>query len=116
MPRITKREADMSEAMVSIRRNGLLKFDRNAKAAFPRRGIEDGSFVDERTGRSTGRWLTPGERRALGETARPCPPPGEVDDFGGFLREIGIWTSEKRRYWARWWNRGAADHLIIRIK
>ena len=116
MPRITKREAEMSEAMVSIRRNGLVKFDNDAKAAFARRGIESVSFIDERTGRSTGRWLTPGERRALGETPRPCPSPGEVNDFGGFLREIGIRTSEKRRYRARWWNWRSADHLIIRIK
>jgi hypothetical protein len=27
MPRITKREPDMSEAMVSIRRSGMLKFE-----------------------------------------------------------------------------------------
>jgi hypothetical protein len=114
MPRITKREADMSEAMVSIRRNGVLKFDRGAKAAFARRGMESASFIDERTGRSTGRWLSPAERRDLGEKPRPCPPPGEVKDFGDFLREIGIKTSEKRRYRARWWN--ASNNLIVRIK
>jgi hypothetical protein len=104
----------MSEAMVSIRRNGLLKFDRNAKAAFARRGIECASFIDQRTGRSTGRWLTPAERRDLGETARPCPPAGEVKDFGGFLSEIGIRIGQNRRYRARW--SIASDHLIVRIK
>lgn len=115
MPRIDKHEPDMSEAMVSIRRSGALKFDRRAIAAFARRGIDFASFIDERTGRSTGRCLTSGERRALGEKARPCPPPGEVKDFGGFLREIGIKTREQRRYRARWWN-WASDHLIVRIK
>jgi hypothetical protein len=114
MPRINKRETDMSEAMVSIRRSGILKFDRNAKAAFARRGIKFASFIDERTGRSTGRSLAPAERRELGERAMPCPPPGEVKDFGDFLREIGIKTRESRRYRARWWS--ASDHLIIRIK
>jgi hypothetical protein len=115
MSHITKREADVSEAMVSIRRSGMLKFDRKAKAAFAGRGIESASFIDERTGRSTGRWLTPVERRDLGETARRCPPPGEVKNFGGFLREIGIRTRENRRYRARWWS-SSSDHLIIRIK
>lgn len=115
MPRIDKREPDMSEAMVSIRGDGTIGFDRNAVAAFSRRGIEYASFTDERTGRSTGRWLTSAERRALGEKARPCPPPGHVERFGDFLREIGTKTRESRRYRARWWN-WASDHLIVRIK
>lgn len=114
MPRIVEREPDMSEAMVSIRRSGTLRFDRRAIAAFARRGIEFASFIDERTGRSTGRWLTPAERRALGEKVRSCPLPGKIKDFGDFLREIGLKTSENRRYRARWWN--ASDHLIVRIK
>jgi len=114
MPRINKREADMSQAMVSIRRSGMLRFDRKAIAVFSRRGIEFASFTNERTGRSTGRCLTPAEKRALGEKARPYPPAGEIKHFGDFLGEIGIKTSEKRRYRARWWN--SSDHLIVRIK
>jgi hypothetical protein len=115
MPRIDKREPDMSEAMVSIRRDGTIGFDRNAVAAFCRRGIETASFTNERTGRSTGRWLTSAERRALGEKVLSAPGPGDIKDFGNFLREIGIKTSEKRRYRARWWN-SASHHLIVRIK
>jgi hypothetical protein len=115
MPRIDKRETDISEAMVSIRRDGTVKFDRMASAAFSRRGIQYASFTDERTGRSTGRWLTATERRALGEKPRPCPAPGEVKDFGSFLREIGIRTRENGRYRARWWS-SASRHLIVRIK
>jgi len=115
MPRIDKRETDMSEAMVSIRRDGTIRFDRRASAAFCRRGIQAVAFSDERTGRSTGRWLTPAERRALGEKPRPCPPPGEVKNFGSFLREIGIRTRENGRYRARWWS-SASHHLIVRIK
>jgi hypothetical protein len=114
MPRITIREADISEAMVSIRRNGRLKFDRDAKDAFAHRGIQCASFIDERTGLATGRSLTPLERRDLGEKARPCPPPGEVKDFNGFLREIGIRIRQNRRYRARW--SIAGRHLIVRIK
>jgi len=114
MPRITKREAEMSEAMVSIRRNGQLKFDRDAKHAFAQRGIEYASFIDERIGRSTGRRLIPAERRDLGENARPCPPPGEVKDFGAFLKEIGIRIRHTRRYRARW--SIAGRHLIVEIK
>ncbi len=115
MPKIDNREADMSEAMVSIRRDGSIRFDRKAAAAFSRRGIQYVAFSDERTGRSTGRWLTSAERRALGEKPRPCPLPGEVKNFGGFLREIGIRTRESRRCRARWWN-WASDRLIVRIK
>jgi hypothetical protein len=115
MPRITKREADISEAMVSIHSSGMLKFDRNAKAAFARRRIESASFIDERTGRATGRLLTSAERRDLGEKARRCTQPGEVKNFGDFLREIGIKTSENRRYRARW-SSTASHHLIVRIK
>jgi hypothetical protein len=115
MPRIDKREPDMSEAMVSIRRDGKIGFDRNAVAAFSRRGIEYASFTDERTGRSTGRCLTSAERRALGEKPRRCPPRGDVERFGDFLREVGITTRENRRHRARWWN-WASDYLIIRIK
>lgn len=114
MPRIDKREPDMSEAMVSIRRDGTIGFDRNAVAAFSRRGIEIAAFTNERNGRSTGRWLTPAERRALGEKVRSCPLPGKVKDFGDFLREIGMKTSENRRYRAHWWT--ASNHLIVTIK
>ena len=115
MPRIDKRETDMSEAMVSIRRDGTIRFDRRAVAAFSRRGIQYACFADDRSGRSTGRWLTPAERRALKEKARRCPPPGEVKDFGDFLREIGIRTRENRRYRARWWS-SVSYNLIVRIK
>lgn len=115
MPRISSREAEMSEAMVSIHRSGMLKFDRRAKAAFGRRGIKSASFIDERTGRSTGRWLTSAERQALGEKVRRAPRPGDIKDFGNFLREIGIRTRETRRYRARWW-RSASQNLIVRIK
>jgi hypothetical protein len=115
LPKIDKRETDMSEAMVSIRRDGTIKFDRKASTAFRRRGIQCTSFTDERTGRSTGRWLTSAERRALGEKPRPCPPPGEVKNFGGFLREIGIRTRKNGRYRARWLS-SASDNLIVRIK
>lgn len=115
MVNIDEREPHVSEAMVSIQRDGTIRFDRKASAAFCRRGIQYTSFLDERTGRSTGRWLTPAERRALGEKPRPCPPPGEVKNFGSFLREIGIRTRESRRYRARWWS-SASHHLIVRIK
>src|SRR5580698_8097300 len=114
MPRIDKREPEMSEAMVSIRRDGTIGFDRDAVAAFSRRGIETASFTDKRTGRSTGRWLTSAERRALGEKMR-TPRPGDIRHFGNFLREIGIRTRENRRYRARWW-RSASQNLIVRIK
>lgn len=115
MPRINKREPDMSEAMVSIRRDGTIEFDRNAVDAFSRRGIETASFTHERTGRSTGRWLTSAERQALGEKVLSAPRPGDIKDFGNFLREIGLKTREQRRYRARWWN-SASHHLIVRIK
>ena len=114
MGRIAESGIQMVEAMVSIRRDGTIGFDRNAVAAFSRRGIESASFIDERTGRSTGRWLTSGERRALGEKVPSAPRPGDIKDFGNFLREIGIKTRENRRYRARWWN--SSDHLIVRIK
>jgi hypothetical protein len=114
MPRINKREPDTSEAMVSIRRDGTIGFDHNAVAAFSRRGIESASFIDERTGRSTGRWLTSAERRALGEKVLSAPRSGDIKDFGNFLREIGIKTREQRRYRARWWN-SASHHIIVRI-
>ena len=115
MQRVDKCEPDMSEATVSIRKNGMLRFDRKAIAAFSRRGIETASFTDERTGRSTGRWLTSAERRALGEKVLSAPRSGDIKDFGNFLREIGIKTREQRRYRARWWN-SASHHLIVRIK
>jgi 3'-5' exonuclease len=87
MPRINKREPDTSEAMVSIRRDGTIGFDHNAVAAFSRRGIESASFIDERTGRSTGRWLTSAERRALEEKVLSAPRSGDIKDFGNFLRD-----------------------------
>jgi len=105
----------MSEAMVSIRRDGTIRFDRNAVAAFSRRGIEYASFTDERTGRSTGRWLTSAERRALRQKVLSGPRLGDIKNFGDFLREIGIKTRRDRRYKARWWN-WASDHIILRIK
>lgn len=115
MGRIAESGIQMVEAMVSIRTNGTIRFDDKAAAAFARRGIESASFTDERTGRSTGRWLTSAERRALGEEVRSAPRPGDIKDFGNFLREIGIRTREQRRYRARWWN-SASHHLIVRIK
>lgn len=113
--RIDEPKPAMSEAMVCIQRSGILQFDSQAKAAFRRRGIQFACFVDERTGCSTGRCLTSAETRALGEKPRPYRLSGEVNRFGDFLREIGIRTTQNRRYRARWWN-SASDHLIVRIK
>jgi hypothetical protein len=60
---------NMKEARISIRSDGTIKFDRKAVFAFAGRGIEFVSFIDERTNRATGRWLTAQERRALQKRA-----------------------------------------------
>ncbi len=115
MGRIDERGIQMVEAMVSIRANGAIRFDDKAVAVFARRGIEFVSFHDERVGRTTGRWLTSSEKRALREKVSGSPRPGDISNFGNFLREIGIRTRETGRYKARWWN-WASNHIIVRIK
>lgn len=105
----------LAEARISIRADGTIKFDRKAVAAFAGRGIEFASFLDERIKRITGRRLTLKERRVLKENVRSDSQPADIDNFGDFLREIGIKIRKDRRYEARWSN-CAGDHLIVRIK
>lgn len=65
------------EARVSITFDGRIRFDGEAIAAFGGRGIEFVEFVDERAKRTTGRWLTSEEKRALkkgGGRGPACTP------------------------------------------
>lgn len=87
---------DLKEARISIRSDGTIKFDRKAVFAFAGRGIEFVSFVDERTSRTTGRWLTARERRALQRRATSCHGPQHSNRVT--LREVVLRSMPVRRF------------------
>ncbi|MGA8153290.1 MAG: hypothetical protein WB952_20230 [Terriglobales bacterium] len=105
---------EMAEAGISLRADGTIEFDRRAVATFAGRGIEFAVFHDEHNRRTTGRWLTSGERRALNEKVLRGSRLGDIKNFGDFLREVGIKVRKDRRYKARW-RSWASDQLIVRI-
>jgi hypothetical protein len=78
----------IAEISVSIRADGTIKFDRRAVDALGGRGIEYVSFVDERTNRTTGRWLTAQEKRALRKGATRRRPACTRDRNHVRLRDV----------------------------
>jgi hypothetical protein len=105
----------MVEAMVSIRPNGTIRFDRKALNEFRGLGIEFAVFHDERLNRTTGRPLTAVERRALSEgKGRTGARSG--DEVRDFLPDVGIRTLKRRRYKARWWMGKYSNSIIVRIR
>lgn len=116
MDRIADCGIRMVEAMVSIRANGTIRFDRKALSEFRGRGIEFAVFHDERLNRTTGRRLTAVERRALSESNGRTGARSGDDDVRHFLPDVGIRTVKRRRYKGRWWMGKYSNSIVVRIR